>query len=544
MGKIISICLFLFFGAIAVIVFSNFVPYNMDEFSMYHVLSCHYYKYNLLNEVQEGCKYYDLNFLNTGLILPMREYHYMGSFTSIYYYPIFLLWKSPISARFMGIIFLMIQALILSQIFNIGFEYIFLGLAVFFQYFFQHISDTGVVGFQITSVFLIYYLAIKWFENTKIRYPSLIAIVIFLGIWTKLTFFWFLPAIGIIFTMLLFENRRCVFTRKNIKKFLIQLGLLSVLLLALFCLLFLSTAPTNYNKPYLGQLFSGSGFRPLSKIFSAEISNIEVFRSFVNPMRTTERIGYANSVDFVGKPDFFTYLFDVFLYLSVPLLWLSAFFLVKSKKEIWKSLILYLCFIITGFLILMTQSASVMHHAILSFPFLILSILTIINGLKESSKKITTRRILIGWCLLFIVLNAQFFTSFIKQTVELNKEKQLDFSRNHLNKILNDEYLSKNYFYVVVDWGMYYYQALYGKKSQSVLYIPYIDEEQKVERLREMSKEHNRKLLFIYFSATNSVDHIKKSFSVQPCNLNEEEAKWKILLEEDENPANICFNPQ
>jgi len=542
MRKIISICFLLFFGAVVVTAFSKYVPYNMDEFSMYHVLMCRHYEYNLLNEFQEGCKYYDLNLLNTGLILPLREYHYMGSITSLYYYPLFLLWKSPISARFMGIIFLIIQALILSRIFNIRFEYIFLGLAVLFQYFFQHIADTGVVGFQITSSFLIYYLTIKWFDERKIQYPLIIATIMFLGMWAKLTFAWFFPAMGFIFVMLLIENRKHLFTRKSFKKFLIQLAISGALLFSLFCLLFLSTAPTYYDKPYLGQLFSGSGYHPLSKIFSTAISAIGVFNSFVNPMETTARIGYANGINYVNKPDLFTYFYDFFIYLSLPILCTFAFFLVKSRKEIWKSLILYLCFIITGFFILITQSAAVMHHAILAFPFLILSIMTILNCLKTDSKRTISRKIIICWCLLFIILNACFFTYFIKHTIQLNREKQFDFSRDHINKMLNDEYLSENYFYVVVDWGMYFYQALYGKKSQSVLYIPGLDEEQKVTRLREMSKEQNRKLLFIYYYAGNSADNIKKSFSVLPCRQNEEQAKWKIMLEEDKNPANICFN--
>jgi len=440
----------------------------------------------------------------------------------------------------MGIIFLIIQALILSKVFNIRFEYIFLGLFAFFQYSFQHVVETGVVGLQVTCLFLIYYFMIKWFNDIKIQYPLIIAIIIFLGIWSKLTFFWFLPGTGIIFIMLLFENRKHIFTRTKIKRRLIQLGLSGVLLFVLLCLLFLSTSPTYYDKPYLGQLFSGSGYHPLGKIFSSEISTIGVFKSFVNPMETTARIGYASGISYVNKPDLFVYFFDIFLYLSAPLLCLLAFFSIKSKKEIWRSLMLYLCFIATSIFILVTQSAAVMHHAILAFPFLILSILTIINDIRKSSKNITAKRIVIGWFLLFVILNAYFLTSFIKQTIQLTNEKHLDLSRNHINKLLTDDYLAENYFYVVVDWGMYYYQALYGKKSQSVLYLPYLNEEQKVERLKEISKEHNRRLLFIYYSPGNSLDIIKKSFAVKSCILNEEKASWKIVLEEDENPANIC----
>ena len=118
----------LLIGIVISVIFSQFVPFHMDEFTHYRQILCFHYKYNSLNTFRGGCYEFDLNFLNTGVFLPLRSTAYMGSLHSILYYPLFLVWKSPISARFLGIVFLLIQALILSKIFNIRIGYIFLGL--------------------------------------------------------------------------------------------------------------------------------------------------------------------------------------------------------------------------------------------------------------------------------------------------------------------------------------------------------------------------------------------------------------------------------
>ena len=210
-NKFVKIVLLIIAGLFITILFCKFVPYNMDEFSSYQVIICAHYKNAHLNTFRESCGRSDLNVLNTGLFLPLREYEYIGSITSLYYYPVFLMWKSPVSARFMGIIFLLIQAIILSKIFKIKIEYIFLGLVAFFPYFFQHIVDTGVVGFQITLTYAAYYFLTRWFEKINLKYILIVSLLLFLGIWAKLTFVFFLPGLSLIFLQLLIKNRKSIF---------------------------------------------------------------------------------------------------------------------------------------------------------------------------------------------------------------------------------------------------------------------------------------------------------------------------------------------
>ena len=56
------------------VVFSRYVPINMDEFVQYHPLLCHFYPLNTLNIYREPCGLYDLDLLGTGLVLPLRAF--------------------------------------------------------------------------------------------------------------------------------------------------------------------------------------------------------------------------------------------------------------------------------------------------------------------------------------------------------------------------------------------------------------------------------------------------------------------------------------
>ncbi|MEM2956213.1 MAG: hypothetical protein QW041_01385 [Candidatus Pacearchaeota archaeon] len=546
-NKYFEILLLLFLGLILVIIFSIFVPYNMDEFAAYHLITCYAYKYNYLNIFNEGCTAYFLNFLNTGLMLPLRTYFYMGSLPSLYYLPLFLIWKSPVSARFLGIIFLVIQSLILSTIFKIKTRYIFSGLILFFPYFFKHIVDPGLAGFQITAVFLIVYLFIKWNEKFKITYLLLASVVIFLGIWTNLTFVWFIPSLIILFITQCIENKKRIIKKNNLKKIVIQLFYALILLLGLLSLLFLSFDLNN--KPYLYTLISSDN----SKVYSINemldvknyIINSPVFQALINPFLSTKEIYMVES------PSYFVYVYDIFIYLSIPLLWLILVLKKKSKTQILKSIIFFALFIFTVIIIIWTKAAWE-HHAVMAYPFLILSFLTAVKTFKETDIiffKINFNKIMAIWLILFMIVNCYFFFSFQNQHLidhdnPPKRQMAKDLVDLNINKLLYDPYLAENYFYVITEWGMYRYQALYGNKNQGVFYIEPLNTLDQINLLKDISKKYNRKLLFVYHTGQSSVSNyslIQESFFLKQCNAIKNNSKWKIMLELDNSSKNICF---
>src|SRR3990167_3854313 len=116
------------------VVFSRYVPINMDEFVQYHPLLCHFYPLNTLNIYREPCGLYDLDLLGTGLVLPLRAFGYTGSIVSVLYTPLFLLWRDVESARLFGCLLLTVQAFCLAKIFRCKMWIAFAGISAFFPY--------------------------------------------------------------------------------------------------------------------------------------------------------------------------------------------------------------------------------------------------------------------------------------------------------------------------------------------------------------------------------------------------------------------------
>ena len=189
----------LFFGFFLWTFFS-FVPVNMDEFCQYHVLACNEYPLNKLNVFRERCDACDLSLVKGGAFFPLLTYSYMGSVSAAVYYPLFKLWHSPYSSRLLGCFFLVAQAFLLFRIFRVSFLGCFFFLILFFPYAFQHIVE-GPIYFQTFSILYIYYLSRQWrsalYDGSGgvWLYPAGIGCVVFLGIWTKLSYFLILPSL-------------------------------------------------------------------------------------------------------------------------------------------------------------------------------------------------------------------------------------------------------------------------------------------------------------------------------------------------------------
>lgn len=514
--KLLSIIFLLFLIAF----FSDKIaPYNMDEFCHYHSIISRHYKYNVLNTFRENCRGYDLNFLNTGLSLPLRAYAYEGSFSSLCYYPLFLIWRSPKSARFWGLLFLLVQSLLLGRIFNFKYEYILLFLLAFFPYFFQHLVDTGPIFFTTTSIFLLYWLMKKWLDGLQLKYPLIMALIVFLGIWAKLTYFWLLPGIGILFLISVLERKELPEGWK--KKIPLQILGSTLLLLVLLSFIFLSTDPQDSSRfPYIEQITSSQSLS-LKQLFQLNfIKERGVVKALFNPFEATQRIFV------VKKPNLMTKFYSGFIFLFVP----ACLLLLRIDwfKRI-KSSLFYLAFMVAFVITLLTQRAWAMHHTVLCFPFLILSIFATIDLLRKYHPK-KFPIIVSALFIIFVILNSYFFITFPKQEIRLHD----DWSKMKIHEILQDRQLAKEYFYVVVDWGMYYYQGLYGPDFQSVLYIEPLNNQNQIDALKKLSEKHKRKLLFVYRNDTSSsnLGLIRKSFHLRAYGETSKNQIWRIMLEE------------
>jgi hypothetical protein len=515
----------LLLGAVVVILISQAAPYCMDEFLQYNEIIYGHYPANNLNTFNEAAHLYDLNLYNSGLILPLRCYYYMGVLPALYYYPLFLVWQDPLSARFLGIIFLFLQAMVLCRILGIRTGYLYLSLLLFFPYMFLHVAETGMVGPQILCLLVIYMLVLRWFQTFKPVYPIGIALYSFLGIWVKLSFLWYGPALLAILFHQLYENRHRLCSRDVVKKFAGHAGTGLVVLLLLLSVLFLSTDPADPTVfPYWDELVkSGDG------------EGLELYSTLWNPMRATENVMTP------ADENLWSSVYSSLLYAVTPVLWLLLLLLDRRgpKVLLWRSVVLYGCFWLTILMIFRTSSAWSMHHTILAYPFLILSFLSALVALRSLPVRVLERRhyrrlLLVGLCV-FIVLNGHPFTVFSRQQIVPENEP----SRIELNAALKTAELARGNMYVVLDWGMYFYQALYGHPQQSVLYIEPMGPGQ-LQELVQLREQSGRRVLVLYhpdLPGHNGLAAMIRRFGLVSCNLtgNSDAAgnTWQVMIEED-----------
>lgn len=487
--------------------FAKYVPLNMDEFCHYHALACQYYPLNKLNTFREACNAYDLAPL-PNLYLPLRSYSYEGIVQCLLYYPLFLLWHSPFSARFLGLIMLGLQAFLLNKLFRTNILISFVFLLSYMPYAFQHIVDTGPVTFQTTSVFLIYYLSKQWItflkEDKKHSwlYPLSIGAVIFLGIWSKLVYFAMLPALLL---MVLYP----LFYLPSKLKVLIR-DLLVLAAAALIPSFLLLNAVDRYGLKYSLTLHASKN------LSISDLSKIqELFRYFSNPLMSAHRIfKFDGAPPVTAEGILLIFIAVVFAAWGIALLRLR-----KIKTSFF--ILNLICFLMTFFLISRSQSAWAMHHVVLSMPFLVIAFFYLFSKVDDHKFKVL-------FAIFFIAANLSLY----QQLTRLQYNEPDHPSKYQLNELLNKDFSDK-YVFIVIDWGMYYIKSLYGKKDQCVLYIEPLNDQEEIREIKEILNKTKRKALFIGKADSESdLELIKRNFpSLLALNAPSGAGAWQVLYE-------------
>lgn len=507
-------------------------PYNMDEFFSYHALFCWYYPGNLLNDFLEKCGNYDMRLAWTSWILPLRSGDYIGSVLGLFYLPIFLWWRSPISARMLGMIFLLAQAVLGAKVLKIRPVYAVLGVVLYFPYAFQHLVDTGPLGFHAMSVFLFLFLFDRWFQRPLFRYPLLGAVVFAVAFWMKLVIFWLVPGIAALFVLAAYEHRSHWLRRDRWTSYAWQLlaaALIAISLMSVYA--FSSNTGDPWDFPIIRQL-QNDEMRSMSDLFH-RFWQLDVTKKLLHPLESTHRIF---SVD---PPSLLSWLYTAVTFLSIPLLLVILSFVERKRFRIVRAAVFYVAFIVTFLIIAKTNRAQHMHHAVLALPFFVLSAMETFAVIAAGSARKKTTVILqnIGCCLIGMLatLNAYWYARFPLQPV-LDHD---DPSKMRINRLLHRDDLAREYLYVTVDWGMYYYQSLYGSREQAVLFTrdPHGDH----DRLIQLSRQTRRKLLFLYIDHDGRATNVlTEAFPVRRCDVIEPESVWEVVAEDGSAFRKAC----
>ncbi|TSC79362.1 MAG: hypothetical protein G01um101425_642 [Candidatus Peregrinibacteria bacterium Gr01-1014_25] len=516
---------------IGMAVFTVIVPYNMDEFIHYDAILCHWFPGN---NWHGQCDPWQLNVLNLGWVLPVRAYGYSGSFPALYFLPIHLLWRSPLAARMLGLGFLALGAVISARAMGLKWRPVVVGMLLTFPYAFQTIVDTGPIGYHILSIYLLYVLLERWCATLQTRYITLATIAVFLGIWTKFAYFWMAPGLAIILALHAWERRAFLLKREHLRTAAKHLFGCGFCLIVALSVLLLSTRPGNpADMPYMNELL-GSPAYTIGEMLRGAWFQSNILNMLIQPLDATHRVFILKS------PHVLSLLYSVLAYGFVPAA-IAALFLAGERRLIRRPLVLYVAFIATILMIMRTKNAGAMHHAILSYPFLILATLAAQRALCDAACSFAwrgrIRHLIAGWSVAFVTVNLALIG--VMTTQQVNSDSSAD--KQAIHTLLNAGDVSGKYMVATLDWGMFYYQGLFGHDDQSVLFEWGLKDENRIRYLQDIAREHGRKLLFAYQRDTSAnIDMITSLVPVERCSGIPESSAWQMLAEPDDELRNLC----
>ena len=175
------------------------LPYNMDEFVHYQPLGCAAAPASdRLSVYREGCRLYDLQLPGTTALLPLRSYLYIGSLPVVAFYPFWKLLDDPVAVRLQGAVFFILAVGLMARYLRARPGSVALASLVFPVFFGCFLSDQGPVGLPVL-LFLVFLLlareaALGSAPARGIVFAALAGLALFLGLWVKLLFAWWLPA--------------------------------------------------------------------------------------------------------------------------------------------------------------------------------------------------------------------------------------------------------------------------------------------------------------------------------------------------------------
>jgi hypothetical protein len=175
------------------------IPYNMDEFVHYHALGCASApRSQELPLIRDGCGHFDLRLPFTTEPLPLRAYSYIGSLPAAPFYPFWKLLADPVAARVQGAVFFLLWAALAARLLRVRAPAIVTAGLVFPVWLVTFLVDEGPVG--LSALLLVLALAaarralVAPGPGAAILWAAGAGLALFLGLWTKLVFAWWLPA--------------------------------------------------------------------------------------------------------------------------------------------------------------------------------------------------------------------------------------------------------------------------------------------------------------------------------------------------------------
>lgn len=470
MDKLILCCAWIA-AAILLAVAVFYVPMNMDEAGIFHVLACHDYPFAKLNVFREACTAQNDLILPFGGVLPRPQF-YTGLFHTLLYAPFYVLFHAAWAQYLFGFVFLLFFAFSMARL--VGAARLTPLFLAFFPFVVQTIHDTGPVKTSLLAFPLTVFLTCRILAPAGIaRFLWAAALALaFLCLTEEKPFFLYLLPMLFFFSLAYLPEKIASFWRARGP-------------LALFAGLFL----LGHGLLFFAHRQDGPAFIDWLIHLAAQKPPFE------------EWLGEATQFLFFW-PSYAHFTFEIdgasgagiFFALGVIAL-TGAFLGMAGRKEEnrWRSGLLLASFLAGLLTFALLRNTWAGHH----FVFLWVPLLALFaEGLRGLA---TGRRA--GILLAFLLLNLLCVGILFQTPVVLRagRDKEAVFA------YLNDPARSRA-LVAFASWGGYYIHSLYGPQEQAVTYVePYEKETARdlplypvwAGRLEEIAAQTNRDLYIV-----------------------------------------------
>jgi len=152
----------------------GYVPANMDEFNQAHALACRYPNSHLNSRTAflEGCDSYLLDF---GFFSYHRSYRYVGITSSLLYFPLWSVWRSPLSYYLLGLLLLLAFSLAIVRALGLRWKYALIPLC-YFPIAYSFIHDTGPVRLSLLSFPVVVLLLKRLLDDSAVSHKLACAV--------------------------------------------------------------------------------------------------------------------------------------------------------------------------------------------------------------------------------------------------------------------------------------------------------------------------------------------------------------------------------
>ena len=444
------------------------VPFNMDELVHYHALGCATAPLQReLPLIRDGCRYHDLRLPFTETWLPLRSYLYTGSFPALPFYPFWRLLDDPVSARVQGAVFFILVVLMATRLLRVRPSSVVLAALVYPLFLVTFLVDEGPVGLSAVLL-LVALLAVHRAlaaEGTRssAAWAAVAGFALFLGLWTKLVFAWWLPAV-VAFAGAEARAGEGGWRTAGHRRAMLAGGAALVL-----PTVFLLASVDREGRPYAAVLRQGR--------VSAEREQVQAAAGRLTPYLVDGSRVAPRNVLLTPSP-----LDPLPLVLTAGILLLGARRSERRRAIAAWTAVAALTFALAS----SSQYSQWPHHFAFPLLFLVLSLALALDGSSPRTRRGTAALVLLFWTSLAVRWPAAVFPG------------ESSPAKDELLRFVRTRRLDRGSLQLHASWGTYYIAQLFGDRDRLLLYMrSATDDPQRLETVRALAEARGRGVLLV-----------------------------------------------